>query len=583
MSKDDKDPKNKKSDYKDPIEKAIQLWHRLPVAVKLPLGFFLVIISILVLWFAFGISMWASSFLMAFSMIGWQVYKHLARKNEEREANRRRIRNEQRKNIPRSSRRRPISNDNTGGHNRSLMEKVDPEKLRSFDDVAGCESVITELREIIDYLKDPKSFEEIGAKIPSGVLLAGDPGTGKTLLAEALAKECGVEFFKTSGSSFVEMFVGTGAARVRDMFNTARRASPSIIFIDEIDAIGGKRGNSATNNEERESTLNQLLQEMDGLGVESGVIIIAATNRFDMLDEALIRAGRFGRHVTVPVPDLNARIAILEVHARGKPMHKEVSLEDVAELVPGFVGADLENLLNEAALLARRAKRKKIKMEDIENAIDRVIAGSERRTLVLSEKELRTVAYHEGGHTLVGLLHRYADSPQKVTIIPRTKGSLGHTFTAPADKYLHSKEELIARIAVMYGGRAAESLKFNIETTGASNDLIKAYETARSMVVELGMGSDPRLRGRSFANSGEGTRAFQLSEEIKQQIDTEIGQILQKAEEEANRLLATYADLLDALAGELLEVETMNRQDLEKLLEEYFSENPEKARIFDPA
>lgn len=573
MSKKD----NGANKERDVIDKIIMLWKKIPVFIQLFAGLLAFIALVVFLWMGLGVSPGASSSLIIFSYAGLAFYKRHQRKKEAEKEAIKNIRDRSKSGKPASPpKARP--RNTYAGHNQSLIEEVDPEKLRGFENVAGCDFVITELQEIIDYLKDPEPFQEIGARVPQGVLLEGDPGTGKTLLAEAMAKECGVPFFKGSGSEFVELYVGTGAARVRDMFRTARGKSPSILFIDEIDAVGGKRGRSANSNDEREQALNQLLVEMDGLDIESGVIVIAATNRFDMLDPALTRAGRFDRHVTVPVPDLNARVAILEVHAEGKPIDKNVNLRDIAELVPGFVGADLENLLNEAALLAHRGKRKKIKLEDIENAIDRVVTGSKRETLVLSEKELKTVAYHEGGHTLVGILHEHADYPQKVTIIPRTKGSLGHTFAPPADKYLHSKEELIARIAVLYGGRAAETLKFDKETTGASNDLAKAIQIARSMVMDLGMSSHEKLKGRSFAGTEEGTRAFQLSEDMKQLIDNEVGLILKQAEEEASQILETHASLLDMLAEELIRVETMNKKDLAALVDEYFKDKPKTSK-----
>ncbi len=443
----------------------------------------------------------------------------------------------------------------------------------TFDDVAGAEESKAELEEIIDFLREPKKFTRLGARIPKGVLLVGTPGTGKTLLARAVAGEAGVPFFSISGSDFVEMFVGVGASRVRDLFQQGLKNAPCIIFIDEIDAVGRHRGaGMGGGHDEREQTLNQLLVEMDGFSSNEGVILIAATNRPDVLDPALLRPGRFDRRVVVPLPDLRGRLAILRVHTKGVPMDDDVDLEILARGTPGFSGADLQNLVNEAALLAAKHDGARVEMRHFEGAKDKVTLGTERRSLVMSEEDKRMTAYHEGGHALVAMMNKDADPVHKVTIIPRGM-ALGLTLTMPTeDQYSLNKNQLTARIQHAMGGRAAEDLVFDEFSTGASNDLKQATALARSMVCDYGMserigpvyyggdGHDVFL-GRDLAATKE------MSEKTAENIDLEIKVILEAGYTEAKRVLTEKRDLLDCIAEALLERETLDREDLALLLE----------------
>lgn len=446
----------------------------------------------------------------------------------------------------------------------------------SFKDVAGIEEVKEEVSEIVDYLRNPKKFTEIGAQIPKGVLLVGSPGTGKTLLARAIAGEAKVPFFSISGSDFVEMFVGVGAARVRDLFRRAkeeaRDQSGTIVFIDEIDAVGRKRGAGiGGGHDEREQTLNQLLSEMDGFEKNEHVIIIAATNRPDILDNALLRPGRFDRKIIVPVPDVRGREGILKVHVQGKKVSSEVDLNTLARRTPGFVGADLQNLCNEAALLAARRNRKEITMDDFEESIDRVIAGLERRSLIISEDVKEKIAFHEAGHTLVGLLMPKANPVHRVTIIPRGD-ALGYMLSVPEeDKFLQTKEELLQSITVTMGGRAAEELVFGEFTTGASNDLKQATQVAKGMVVSFGMSEavGPVHLGSENGNVFLGqdlVLSKEHSEDMSALVDKEIKGIVEKCYAQARDLLKNNLDSLNKLARKLLEVETLDAEQLRTLL-----------------
>lgn len=445
-----------------------------------------------------------------------------------------------------------------------------------FKDVAGIEEVKDEVSEIVDYLKNPKKFTEIGAQIPKGVLLVGAPGTGKTLLARAIAGEAKVPFFSISGSDFVEMFVGVGAARVRDLFRRAKEEakdqSGTIVFIDEIDAVGRKRGAGiGGGHDEREQTLNQLLSEMDGFEKNEHVIIIAATNRPDILDNALLRPGRFDRKVIVPVPDVRGREGILSVHVKGKKVASEVDLKVLARRTPGFVGADLQNLCNEAALLAARRDRKEIIMEDFEESIDRVIAGLERRSLMVSDDVREKIAFHEAGHTLVGLLMPKSNPVHRVTIVPRGD-ALGYMLSVPSeDKFLQTKEELIQSITVTMGGRAAEELVFGEFTTGASNDLKQATQVAKGMVVSFGMSEaiGPVHLGTENGNVFLGqdlVLSKEHSEDMSALVDREIKSIVEKCYDQARDVLKNNLESLNKLARKLLEVETLDAEELRTLL-----------------
>jgi len=444
----------------------------------------------------------------------------------------------------------------------------------TFKDVAGLEEAIEELEEIKDFLQHPDKYRSIGAKIPKGVLLFGPPGTGKTLLARAVAGEAGAPFFSISGSDFVEMFVGVGASRVRDLFEQAKQSAPAIIFIDEIDAVGRHRGAGlGGGHDEREQTLNQLLVELDGFESNVGVIVMAATNRPDILDPALLRPGRFDRQIVVDAPDLEGRKAILEVHAKGKPLSSEIDLEVLARRTPGFTGADLANLINESALLAARRRLTEIGMDELEEAIDRVIAGPERKTKVMTDEEKKLIAYHETGHALVGWALPMADPVHKVTIVARGR-SLGHTLALPThDKYLVRRSELVDQLAVLLGGRTAEELIYADPTTGASNDIEKATQIARRMVMEYGMSDQlgPLQYGKPAGEVFLGrdyTRSQDYSDEVAASIDAEIRALVNAAHEEARQIISAHRDALDAMVEALLENETVDRDQVAELFKD---------------
>jgi len=452
---------------------------------------------------------------------------------------------------------------NFGKSKAKLITKDTPKT--TFADVAGADEAIEELKEVRDFLQNPAKFQAIGAKIPKGVLLFGPPGTGKTLLARAVAGEAGVPFYSISGSDFVEMFVGVGASRVRDLFEQAKANAPSIIFIDEIDAVGRHRGAGlGGGHDEREQTLNQLLVEMDGFDAKAGVILIAATNRPDILDPALLRPGRFDRQVTVDRPDLEGRKGILRVHGRGKPFAPDVDLDTIARRTPGFTGADLANVINEAALLTARFDRKLIDMDTLEEAIDRVMAGPERKTRVMSDAEKKIIAYHEGGHALVAHALPNADPVHKVTILPRGR-ALGYTMTLPMeDKFLTTRSEMTDQLAMLLGGRTAEELVFHEPTTGASNDIEKATAIARNMVTEYGMSE--RLGARKFGSGGgevflgrDMGHERDYSEQIASAIDDEVRRLIESAHDVAWEILTEYRDVLDHLVLELMEKETLSK------------------------
>ena len=454
------------------------------------------------------------------------------------------------------------------GKSRPLKDRPDV----TFADVAGLPEAVEELSEIRDFLTDPKRFERMGARIPKGVLLTGPPGTGKTLLARAVAGEAGVPFFSLSGSDFVELFVGVGASRVRKLFEQAKASAPAIVFVDELDAVGRQRGAGVGGgNDEREQTLNQLLVEMDGFDATSGVIVLASTNRPDVLDSALLRPGRFDRTIVVDRPDLEGRIAVLEVHARGIPLAADVDLAVLARRTAGFTGADLQNLMNEAALLATRRGVSEVGVHELEEAIDRVVAGPERRSRLLSDGERRVIAYHEGGHALVGHALPGIDPVHRVTIIPRGR-SLGSTLTlATEDRFLVRRSELIARLAMLLGGRAAEELVFVDPTTGAQDDIARATTIARQMVTEFGMSDSlgpmrfgqPReevFLGRDLHSTPD------YSDEVAARIDAEIRELIDQAHCIARTLLADNRPALDRLVTVLLEKETVQAEEVEEIL-----------------
>ena len=452
---------------------------------------------------------------------------------------------------------------------KSKAKELDEESPKvTFNDVAGAEEAKEELEEIKEFLKSPEKFNKLGAKIPKGVLLVGPPGTGKTLLAKAVAGESKVPFFSISGSDFVEMFVGVGASRVRDLFKKAKDSSPAIIFIDEIDAVGRMRGAGlGGGHDEREQTLNQLLVEMDGFEANQGVILMAATNRPDVLDPALLRPGRFDRQIIVDRPDLKGRTKILKVHSKEKPIAKNVDLETIAKQTPGFTGADLANLLNEAALLAARKSKKTISKVDIENSIDRVLAGPEKKSQILTKEEKLIIAYHETGHALVGWALPNADPIHKVTIIPRGR-ALGYTQALPdSEKYLTSKAELKDRLAMLMGGRVAEELIFADPTTGASNDIEKATEIARRMVMEFGMSEKlgPMLYGKGtnevFLGRDYG-RQQDYSDEVASSIDEEVKSLLSDAHIVAGKILAKFKKQMEEMVKVLMEKETIDREEV---------------------
>jgi cell division protease FtsH len=468
---------------------------------------------------------------------------------------------------------RSMSNSGAGGplsfgkSKAKLVSKDTPKT--TFKDVAGAEEAVEELEEIKEFLAEPAKFQRLGAKIPKGVLLYGPPGTGKTLLARAVAGEAGVPFFSISGSDFVEMFVGVGASRVRDLFAQAKENAPAIIFIDEIDAVGRHRGaGMGGGHDEREQTLNQLLVEMDGFDVRGGVILIAATNRPDVLDPALLRPGRFDRQIGVDAPDADGRARILQVHAKGKPLASDVDLVSIARRTPGFSGADLANVLNEAALLAARMNLDMIRQPQLEEAIDRVIAGPQKRTRLMNDKERLITAYHEGGHALVAAAMPGNDPVQKVTILPRGR-ALGYTMVMPdADKYSQTRGELLDQLAYMLGGRAAEELVFHDPTTGAANDIEKATRVARAMVTQYGMSekigavklgggdSEPFMGMRGT----DSTEAY--SQTMAAIIDAEVAELIHTAHQEAFDVLVENRDVLDELVRELFRKETLNKQEV---------------------
>ena len=457
------------------------------------------------------------------------------------------------------------------GKSKAKLYDTEKKKVR-FVDVAGADEEKAELVEVVDFLKDHRKFTDMGARIPKGILLVGPPGTGKTLLARAVAGEAGVPFFSISGSDFVEMFVGVGASRVRDLFENAKKNAPCIIFIDEIDAVGRQRGAGlGGGHDEREQTLNQLLVEMDGFGVNEGIIIIAATNRPDILDPALLRPGRFDRQITVGRPDVKGREAILKVHARNKPLRDDVDLKAIAQRTPGFSGADLENLLNEAALVATRRNKKRIDMTDIDEATDRVIAGPAKSSRVISEKERNIVAFHEAGHVVVGLTLDQAEKVHKVTIVPRGQAG-GYAVMLPKeDRYFMTKPELLDKIAGLLGGRVAEDITFGEVSTGAHNDFQRATGIARSMVTEYGM-SD-KLGPMQFGSSQGGNvflgRDFNseqnYSDSIAYEIDKEMQSIIVEQYERTKKILTEKRELLTLIAKTLLEVETLDAQQIEHL------------------
>ena len=458
------------------------------------------------------------------------------------------------------------------GKSRAKMVSKDMPKT-TFADVAGADEAVEELQEIKEFLQDPAKFQAVGAKIPKGVLLYGQPGTGKTLLARAVAGEAGVPFYSISGSDFVEMFVGVGASRVRDLFEQAKANAPAIVFVDEIDAVGRHRGaGMGGGHDEREQTLNQLLVEMDGFDVTGGVILIAATNRPDILDPALLRPGRFDRQIAVSAPDLGGREQILKVHSKGKPLADDVDLTAVARRTPGFTGADLANVLNEAALLTARNGGKLIDNAALDEAIDRVVAGPQRRTRLMSEHEKKITAYHEGGHALVAAALPHNDPVHKITILPRGR-ALGYTMVLPeADKYSQTRAEMLDQLAYMLGGRAAEELVFHDPTTGASNDIEKATAVARAMVTQYGM--TERLgairygqeQGEVFLGRDYGhTRDY--SEDVAAAIDQEVRGFIDAAHHEAFEILVENRDVLDTLVVELLEKETLDKEEIARIFE----------------
>ncbi|MBE3583816.1 MAG: ATP-dependent zinc metalloprotease FtsH [Limnochordaceae bacterium] len=473
-----------------------------------------------------------------------------------------------------------LINQMQGGNNRALSfgkaraHLHSEEKTRvTFDDVAGADEAKQELQEIVEFLKHPKKFVELGAKIPKGVLLVGSPGTGKTLLARAVAGEAGVPFFSISGSDFVEMFVGVGAARVRDLFETAKKNAPCIVFIDELDAVGRHRGAGlGGGHDEREQTLNQLLVEMDGFETNQGVIVMAATNRPDVLDPALLRPGRFDRRVVVDRPDVVGREEILRIHSRNKPLAPDVSFKTIARMTPGFVGADLENLMNESAILAARRNKKRISMAEIEEAIDRVMMGPERRRRVMTEADRKLTAYHEAGHAVVAYFLPHADPVHKVTIVGRGMAG-GYTLTLPEeDRWYATRSELQERLSHMLGGRAAEELVMGEVSTGAHNDLEQATKTARRMVMEYGMSDDlgPLTFGRQDEDliflGRDIARDRNYSERVAAAIDREVRRIIDEAHEQAKRILSEHRTELQRVAEALLDRETLGRAEFEALM-----------------
>ena len=459
------------------------------------------------------------------------------------------------------------------GKSRARMSGSDKIKV-NFKDVAGADEAKQELEEVVEFLKHPKKYNDLGARIPKGVLLFGPPGTGKTLLARAVAGEAGVPFFSISGSDFVEMFVGVGASRVRDLFDQAKKNAPCIVFIDEIDAVGRQRGAGVGGgHDEREQTLNQLLVEMDGFAANEGIIIIAATNRPDILDPALLRPGRFDRQIVVDKPDVRGRLAILKVHTSGKPVDEGADLDILARRTPGFTGADLSNLVNEAALLAARRDKKKIYMQELEEAIERVMAGPERKSHIMNDEEKRLTAYHEGGHTLVGMMLKHADPVHKVTIIPRGRAG-GYTLMLPKeDRNYATKSELLDKLKVAMGGRVAEEIVLKEISTGASQDIQQATRMVRGMVMQYGMSDvlGPVAYGESQNHQVFLGRDFHqernYSEEVASEIDKEVRKYLEDAYEACRKIITENRDKLELIAQALMERETLTAKQLEELLE----------------
>lgn len=456
---------------------------------------------------------------------------------------------------------------------KSRARRYDEDNIKiTFKDVAGADEAKQELEEVVEFLKHPKKYNDLGAKIPKGVLLYGPPGTGKTLLAKAVAGEAGVPFFSISGSDFVEMFIGVGASRVRDLFEQAKKSAPCIVFIDEIDAVGRQRGAGlGGGHDEREQTLNQLLVEMDGFGANEGIIMIAATNRPDILDPALLRPGRFDRQIVVDRPDIKGRQEILKVHVKGKPISSEVELGVIARRTPGFTGADLSNLVNEAALMAARKNKNKIDMPEMEEAAERVIMGPERRSRVISDKEKRLTAYHEGGHTLVGMLLDNTDPVHKVTIIPRGRAG-GYTLSLPKeDRYYATRSEMLDELKVLLGGRVAEALVLKEISSGASNDLQRATSLARQMICEYGM--SPELGPMTFGHRQDQVflgrdigRDKDYSEEVAAKIDKEIRKFIDEAYQKTESLLNENMDKLHLIADALIERETLEGEEIDQLM-----------------
>jgi cell division protease FtsH len=473
------------------------------------------------------------------------------------------------------------------GKSKAKLVTKDQPKI-TFGDVAGLDEAIEELQEIKEFLEAPQKFQQMGAKIPKGVLLYGPPGTGKTLLARAVAGEAGVPFFSISGSDFVEMFVGVGASRVRDLFEQAKANAPSIVFMDEIDAVGRHRGaGMGGGHDEREQTLNQLLVEMDGFDVKGGVILIAATNRPDILDPALLRPGRFDRQIVVDRPDLNGRVGILKVHTRGKPLAKEIDIEVLARRTPGFTGADLANVVNEAALLAARFNKSEIAMHELEEAIDRVLAGPKRGSRVISDKEKKVIAYHEAGHALVSHALPNADPVHKVSIVSRGR-ALGYTLNLPTeDRFLVTRSEMIDQLAMLLGGRVAEETVFDEPTTGASDDIKRCTQIAKQMVTEYGMSelgplalgqneSQPFL-GRDFGHVKD------YSDDVASRIDSEIRRFVEEAHDEAREIVTKHRDKLDLMVERLLEKEVLEQDEVREIFAEVAKQSPsnplERTRI----